>query len=84
MFFGRLGENYKRDKPVTNLSEMVAVRKHLRVIGTTFKDHAMEIFKKGMISDAERLEFFRMTEEWIELSDGLYKMFEIQDEDPLL
>ena len=69
---------------MTNLSVMVAIRKHLRVIGTNFKDHSMELFSKGIISDAERVEFFRKTEEWIELSDGLYKMFEIEDEDPLL
>ena len=67
-----------------NLSVMVAVRKHLRIIGTNFKDHSMELFTKGVISDAERLEFFRMTEEWIDLSDKLYRMFEIVDEDPLL
>jgi len=69
---------------VTNLNLMVAIRKHLRVIGTTFKDHAMELFTKGMISDAERLELFRDTEAWVALSDKLYRMFEIEDEDPLL
>ena len=69
---------------MTNLSVMVAIRKHLRVIGTNFKDHAMELFTKGIISDAERLEFLRDTEAWITLSDKLYRMFEIQDEDPLL
>ena len=84
MFFGRLGENYKGDKPVSNLALLIVIRKHLREIGANFKEHSMGLFTKGVISDAERLEFFRKTEEWVELSDFLYKMFEIQDEDPLL